>query len=206
MKPIDLEGFDRLFRTSGDPWNYRTSAFEAKKRDVLLKACGAQTAGRVLEIACANGETSRALLPHSLRLLAVDGSPAALEEARSMTADSPRIQYRYAILPQNTPRGPFDLIVVSEIAYYLSARALTILTKTLAKALASGGRLVALHHVVPFDDATCLPAMAHRQMRRDLSRCLTRAYEKKCGRYEAVAFTKPLGRRGTPSRLKGAAR
>ncbi|KAA0970720.1 methyltransferase domain-containing protein [Aureimonas fodinaquatilis] len=190
MKPIDLDGFEKLFRASGDPWNYRSSRFEAIKRRHLIQACGSRKAGRALEVACANGETSRALLPHCLTLTAVDGAPTALAEARRLTNPNLRIQYRYAVLPQDTPRGPFDLIVVSEIAYYLSTRALNQLIKALEHALAPGGRIVILHHLVPFDDAARLPELAHGKMRQAFSRSMIKVFMKRCSRYEVVAFVR----------------
>jgi SAM-dependent methyltransferase len=79
---IDPAGFEAKFRETIDPWDYASSPFEAHKRAVLLRACGSRHFGRGLELACAIGETTRALAPRCLRLLAVDASPTALEEAR----------------------------------------------------------------------------------------------------------------------------
>src|SRR6202000_3421191 len=82
MKRIDVPGFERKFQHDIDPWNYATSRFEYYKRNALLQACGRYKHGRVLELGCAIGETTRFLSPLSLRLLALDGSSTAIAEAR----------------------------------------------------------------------------------------------------------------------------
>ncbi len=188
MKPIDLAGFEAKFQASGDPWDYRSSAFEAAKRRVLLRACGPGKRGRGLELACAIGETSRALLARCLTLVAVDGAPTALETARRLTPPGARIDYRQTVLPDGVPRGPFDLVVVSEIAYYLSPRDLGILARKLADALAPGGRIVVLHHLVPFDDAAQLPALAQERLCRALGAAMPRIRTERRGRYAVSVF------------------
>lgn len=195
MKPIRLDGFEQKFQDSVDPWNYRTSPFEARKRQVLLRACGPAKVGRTLELACAIGEMSRALTSRSLRLTASDGAPTALAEARRLTPEHMRIDYRFGILPRDVPPGPFDLIVLSEIAYYLTSRDLDRLLRSLVRALAPGGRIVALHHLVPFDDAAQVPALAQERLRRTLSRFLSLVHARNHGRFEVVTF-----RRGRETR------
>lgn len=197
MKPIDLAGFEAKFRVAGDPWDYRTSAFEAHKRRVLLRACGPRGFGRGLELACAIGETSRALVARCLTLVATDGAPTALETARRLTPPGARIQYRHGILPHGLPPGPFDLIVVSEIAYYLGPRDLDALGRRLLAALAPGGRIVVLHHIVPFDDAAQRPALAQARLCRHLGRHALRIADQRHGRYAVAVFRRRTGR--TPS-------
>lgn len=190
MKASDVKSFEAMFRSSIDPWNYRTSQFEARKRQVLLRACGSTKVGRALELACAIGETSRALTSRCLSLVATDGAPTALAEARRLTPTRLRIDYRPGILPKDVPRGPFDLIVVSEIAYYLSARQLDQLARTLIKVVAPGGRIVVLHHVILFDDAAQKPALAQARLCRALSATMVRVHEKRHRRYAVAAFRK----------------
>lgn len=157
MKPIDPAGFEAKFQADTDPWDYATSPFEAFKRRALVLACGTRTFGRTLELACANGVTTRALAPRSLKLLAIDTSPTVIAAARAEVRN-PRVTFRVARLPQQLPRGPFDLIVASEILYYLSHRDLHALLQKLRGQLARGGRVVLVHHTVAFADAAQSPA------------------------------------------------
>ena len=188
MRPIDPDGFERLFRTSIDPWNYRGSPFEAFKRRVLLRACGFRQYGRGLELACANGETTRPLARRCLRLLAVDTSPTAVAAAETRTADLPSVTISAATLPATMPRGPFDLIIVSEIAYYLSPNDLRILIGRIGRELAPGGRVVVLHHLKRFDDAAQVPARAQATIRRSFAPALTPVFSYRHDRFEALAF------------------
>lgn len=191
MTAIDAAGFEAMFRQNVDPWNYAASSFEAYKRRVLLAACGKRMRGRVLELACANGETTKALRPLSLRLLAVDASRTALAEARRRTAGLSRVTFRHALLPRDMPKGRFDLVVVSEILYYLPAKALAALLPRLEASLAPGGRIVVLHHILDFDDAAQLPKLAQEKARRFLGRRMRLASERRSGRFAAVAFDRP---------------
>lgn len=193
MKPIDPAGFEAKFREDIDPWNYRASPFEAFKRRVLLHACGDRLFGRGLELACAIGETSRLLAPRCLHLLAVDASPTALAQARAHHGRVPHLAFAEAELPGAMPHGPFDLIVASEIAYYLAPRHLDALLSGIGRALAPGGRVVVLHHLRPFDDAAQLPLLAQRQMVDILGRTMRKTGHARHGRFEVAGFRR--GRR-----------
>ena len=196
MRPIDIDGFERLFRTEIDPWDYRNSPFEAYKRGILIRACGARRHGRGLELACANGETTLRLDRRCLRLTAVDASPTAVAAASRRTSGLPRVTVGLCKLPDEMPRGPFDLIVASEIAYYLTPNDLRGLILKIRAALAPGGRVVVLHHLRRFDDAAQLPSLAQAAVRRSLGRSMQAVFAERHGRFEAVAFEATRGRSG----------
>jgi SAM-dependent methyltransferase len=188
MKSIDIEGFEQKFRQNIDPWNYTHSRFEHFKRTMLLRACGHRKHGRVLELGCAIGETTRYLAPLSMHLLAVDASPTALKEAKRRLSGEPRVIIRRATLPGEFPHGPYDLIVVSEIAYYLHGYQLVELGKRIRSALAFRGRAVVLNHRRPFEDAAQLPALAHRDLRTHLARTLSIVSNTKYFRFDVVVL------------------
>jgi cyclopropane fatty-acyl-phospholipid synthase-like methyltransferase len=178
----------------------RRRLFEAYKRGVLLRACGSQTHGRGLELACAIGATTRYLARRCLRLLAVDSSETALKEARRRNAGIPGVTLRQALLPAETPRGPFDLIVASEIAYYLPPIALSELLRRLDDALEPGGRIVFLHHTRQFDDASQPPALAQARIYRVFRQSMRMVFHEPHARFDAVAFRKPRARSVTRRR------
>ncbi len=200
MRPIDVDGFERLFRASIDPWNYRSSPFEAHKRRVLLRACGARLYGRGLELACANGETTVQLADRCLRLTAIDASQTAIAAARRRTRAQASVTVGVSRLPEGMPRGPFDLIVASEIVYYLTPNDLRLLIPKIEAALAPGGRVVVLHHLRRFDDAAQLPELAQSMARRTLARLMRLVFAERHGRFEALAFEATRGRRDRPRR------
>ncbi|MCT8267000.1 MULTISPECIES: class I SAM-dependent DNA methyltransferase [Afifella] len=188
---IDPDGFEAKFRHDIDPWRYRSSSFEEMKRRDLVAAAGSGPYARGLELGCAIGVTSRALAPLTLRLLALDASPTALAEARRECADLASVRFREAVLPRDLPRGEFDLIVASEVAYYLSDAALRRLAAELPTRLARGGRIVLVHHVRPFSDAAVHPALAHGFLRKNLERQLVPVWHKARAHYRVDALIRP---------------
>lgn len=194
MRPIGPGGFDRKFQQHIDPWGYRTSRFEARKRSVLLQACGLRRRARGLELACANGATTQPLSQRCLRLVAVDSSSTAVAEARRATQDQKRVSVWRATLPAQMPRGRFDLVVVSELAYYLSRPALDRLIGALKASVAGSGRLVLLHHLCPFDDAAQPPGQAHARIVGRLRRTHRVVFRRRGMRYACVALVPRRGR------------
>ncbi|HWH81451.1 MAG TPA: class I SAM-dependent methyltransferase, partial [Burkholderiaceae bacterium] len=69
---------------------------------------------------CANGELSAALAQRCDRLLISNGAQAAVESARWRVAGAPHVSVIRAWALRDRPDGRFDLIVISEVAYYLS--------------------------------------------------------------------------------------
>lgn len=161
--PITPDGFEALYRADPDPWRTHESGYEATKRATLLRACGTRSRARGLEIACGVGNNTRLLARRCLRLDALDASPTALVHAACACAGLP-VTFHEARLPEGVPAGPFDLIVAAEIAYYLPRLDADRLADALAARLAPGGRLVALHHTVPFHDTSQHPAAAHARL------------------------------------------
>lgn len=185
---IDPAGFEAKFRENIDPWSYATSPFEAYKRRVLLRACGTRLYGRALELACATGETTLALAPKCLRLVAQDSAPTALEETRRRVGGNSRISIMLGRLPQEMPRGPFDLIVASEILYYLKPNDLRLLLVAVGRSLAPGGRLIILHHLRDFDDAAIKPSIAQESAFAAVRAHMRLAHFHQSGRFQAAAF------------------
>ena len=190
VKPIDPAGFEAMFRKDTDPWDYAGSRFESFKRKVLLHACGGRIAGRGLELACANGETTRHLARRCLRLLAVDASPTVIAAARQRVRDR-RVTFAVAELPLETPRGAFDLIVASELLYYMGRTDMDALLAKLERSLAPGGRIVILHHTVAFADATQHPGQAQARATAQLGEALMPVLSRTYRQFAVAAFTRP---------------
>lgn len=188
MKAIDAQGFEQKFRSDPDPWRYESARFEAFKRRILLHACGDRLYGRALELGCANGVTTQALARRCLRLDAVDASPTALRLAAARPYGQRRPRFFHIEAPAPLPRPAYDLIVVSELAYYLDVHALERLNQRLEAALTPAGRIVILHHLVAFADAAQRPAQAQARMRAYFAARRLQVARSRYARFEVVAF------------------
>ncbi len=120
----ELERFERLYRESRDPWGYCTSGYERDKYAVTLAALPKSTHGLCLEVGCSIGVFTGLLAARCQHLVAIDFSLSALELARQHLRDVRNVDLLRAAFPEEAPPGSWDLIVCSEILYYLQPAAL----------------------------------------------------------------------------------
>ena len=73
-----------------------------------------------LEVGCSIGVLTNLLAARCKTLLAVDIVEAPLRLARARCADVPQVQFARMQVPQEWPDRVFDLVVLSEILYFLS--------------------------------------------------------------------------------------
>lgn len=137
--------FDTLFTEDADPWGCRTRWYEQRKRDITLASLPRARFRRAYEPGCAAGELTFELARRCDATIATDASPAAVERARRRLADVPDVHVFQALTPADWPVGEFDLIVVSELGYYLEDDALSTLVEHCKESLAIDGVLVACH-------------------------------------------------------------
>jgi SAM-dependent methyltransferase len=112
--------FQRIYDASQDPWNYRGSDYEKAKRDATIAALGGRRFKSGLEVGCSIGVLTRRLAACCDQLLGVDFVAEALAAARANCADQARVSFRNVQVPLEWPEGKFDLIVLSEVLYFLS--------------------------------------------------------------------------------------
>jgi SAM-dependent methyltransferase len=146
-RSIEPAWFERLFAEQGDPWDFETSAYEAGKYERTLAALPCPHYPSALEIGCANGVLTRRLAPLCADLLAIDVSDSALVQARARCADLPQVRFENRLLPGDVPPGRFDLILLSEVAYYWDRADVARAATWLADALVSGGDLLLVHWI-----------------------------------------------------------
>ena len=148
---VDPAYFAALYDGEADPWAFDASPYEAAKYAATLAALPRARYRRALEIGCANGAFSERLAARCDALVAVDVAPAALARARARLARFGHVEVRRAAVPAQTPAGPFDLAVLSEVGYYLSRPDLGALGARLAAAVEPGGTLALVHWTGPTD-------------------------------------------------------
>jgi SAM-dependent methyltransferase len=137
--------FEALYRADPDPWGYNTSSYERDKYAATLAACGPGPFRRALELGSSIGIFSALLAPRCEALITVDAAPTAVAAARLRLADAPQVTVILGTIPEAIPRERYDLVLASEILYYLAGPKLSATLAVLEDRLAPGGRLVAVH-------------------------------------------------------------
>lgn len=142
---LDAHYFADLYASSDDPWAFRTRWYEQRKRTLVLASLPRQYYQRVFEPACANGELSAGLAERCAELVCHDLDPTAVRLASRRLAGLGNASVSQGRLPGDWPDGRFDLIVLSEVGYYLGvAQWLRVLEQSLASLTCDGG-LLACH-------------------------------------------------------------
>jgi 2-polyprenyl-3-methyl-5-hydroxy-6-metoxy-1,4-benzoquinol methylase len=142
---IAADWFDALYRSDPDPWRFRTSDYERDKYKATLEALSRPHYEQALEVGCAIGVLTRQLAARCDRVLAIDGSETALDAARRECADAGNVTFACRMVPDGFPKGHYDLIVLSEVLYYLADQDLAIVATQCCDALLPGGEIVLCH-------------------------------------------------------------
>jgi LmbE family N-acetylglucosaminyl deacetylase len=138
------ERFAALYRDGdGDPWQTRSSWYERRKRAVLVACLPAPRYRHAAEPGCGTGELTRLLASRCAAVTASDYTPAAVAAARDATADLPGVVVEQLALPdpRALPDG-VDLVVCSEVLYYLGATDLGAVVERIVEAARPGADVV----------------------------------------------------------------
>lgn len=142
---VPMRYFDALYADADDPWRYRERWYEQRKRDLTLAALPSPRYGCAYEPGCSIGELSACIAARVDSLLASDGSDAAVQRATARLAGEPNVRVEKRLLPEQWPDETFDLILFSELGYYFSSEALSVLIGKIRGSLSAGGVLLACH-------------------------------------------------------------
>ena len=118
MSAVAPAALEAIYADGDDPWNFRSSPYEAAKFAATANALPRARYRSALELGCGNGELARRLAPRCARYTGLDAVGTALEAARRAVPDGRFVQ---GFLPCPLPPGDHDLIVLSEVLYFLDA-------------------------------------------------------------------------------------
>jgi predicted TPR repeat methyltransferase len=144
-KRLDREYFENLYAESPDPWGFETSEYERRKYERTLGALAHRRYRLALEVGCSIGVFTEMLAPLCDELLAVDVSEKAIAAAKERLESFPQVRIELRRLPEETPEGPFDLVVASEVMYYWPEDVMLGALSSFEEVLAPGGALLAVH-------------------------------------------------------------
>ncbi len=145
MTRIPADYFDRLYRDKADPWGLASRWYEQRKYQLTVAALPAPRYRSCFEPGCSIGVLTAMLAERCDRLLSCDHAAAAVAAARLRTRDRPNVEVRTMAIPDDWPEERFELIVLSEVGYYLDLEELQRCCFRITSSLERGGTLIAVH-------------------------------------------------------------
>ena len=144
--------FAAMYDGSSDPWGFDHRWYEERKRALTLAALPEPRYRTAFEPGCSTGTLTRSLADRCDSLLATDVSAVALALAAERLSGLPHVRLARSALPAGWPEGEFDLVLVSEVLYYLGSEDLATVTQRAVEAVAPGGTLLSVHWRHPVQD------------------------------------------------------
>lgn len=142
--------FEAVYARDPDPWRFETSAYERAKYQATLGALPRDRFSDAFEVGCANGALTERLAGRCDALLAVDVVDRVLDRARERCAQLPHVRIARMRIPYDWPTGKrFDLIIYSEVLYYLSLPDLMRSARLTLGSLTEHGVVVLVHYTEP---------------------------------------------------------
>ncbi|MFF3153238.1 class I SAM-dependent methyltransferase [Streptomyces sp. NPDC057910] len=141
-----------MYRRAADPWHLAERWYERRKYDLTVAALPQERYRRAFEPACSVGELTRRLAARCDTVLACDRVAGAVNTAQQRTAEFSHVTVRQMTVPAQWPEGSFDLIVLSEVLYYLDPATLDSLLGRTVAALEPGGTLATVHWNHPVEE------------------------------------------------------
>ena len=137
--------FEQLYQGDADPWRFTTSDYERRKYAATLAALPEGPILSAFEPGCSIGVFTAALAPRCDALLAADIAETPLIQARARCAEFPHVAIRRLRIPEEWPDARFDLIILSEILYFLTIPEIRRTARRVTDSLAPGGALLSVH-------------------------------------------------------------
>jgi len=150
-RSLPADYFAALYARENDPWRFASSSYEQAKYAATVGALAGARFANGLEVGCSIGVLTRLLANRCDRLLAVDVAEVALAQARQRCADLRHVAFDRLQVPEEWPQQTFDLIVFSEVLYYLSPDDVVLTALRSLNSLRPHGVVLLVHYVLPTD-------------------------------------------------------
>ncbi|MGW6055477.1 SAM-dependent methyltransferase [Streptomyces sp. NPDC055189] len=147
--------FEGQYAHAGDPWHLGERWYDRRKYALTVAALPRSRYARAFEPGCSVGVLTEFLAGRCERLLSTDRIASAAETAARRTAGLQHVTVRQMTVPEQWPRDPFDLVVLSELLYYFDTATRTALLHRAVEGLNTGGHLVTVHWNHPVAEHTC---------------------------------------------------
>lgn len=165
---LGKEYFEALYAQHEDPWGFTTRWYEERKYALTLASIPNPRYRRAFEPGCSIGVLTARLATRCDQLVASDPSARALARAAARVPGN--VELLTGAVPSDWPTGSFDLIVCSEVGYYLAPADLDSLVQRVRCSLEEQGHLVAVHWRPKVADYPGEGGAVHRRFAEAFSR------------------------------------
>jgi hypothetical protein len=145
MTSTDRAYFEEMYRDVDDPWKFETSLYEQRKYAITVASLPRFRYRSAYEPGCSIGVLTELLANRCDRLLSSDIIPSALQRAETRLRRKSHVWLEERSIPMQWPSGPFDLVVLSEIAYYFDATDLGRIMTCAMESTVRGAHVVGVH-------------------------------------------------------------
>ncbi|SJM38290.1 bifunctional 3-demethylubiquinone-9 3-methyltransferase/ 2-octaprenyl-6-hydroxy phenol methylase [Psychrobacter pasteurii] len=175
--------FDTLYHNNPDPWQYQTRWYEKRKRDICLAILPKSHYTHAIELGCGNGVLSELLAQRCQALISIDGNQQAVQLAKERLAKWPHAHVIQGVIPPvllNLEQksvdssslsnnvcatdSRFDLIVISEVLYYLQPNDIDTVVAWAQQNIAIGGTLLFCHWRYAIDGFAMTGETVHQRL------------------------------------------
>lgn len=189
-RSLDSEYFKGVYDANEDPWNFQTSEYEAKKYAATVAALPKEFYGNTLEIGCSIGVLTELLAQKSIRLLATDISEKALGLAKKRCENLENVLFKKLNFKSELPNDHYDLIMVSEVAYYLSPKDWKAAMENLYEILKSEGNIVLVHWLPEVHDYPQTGDEVHQSFEEVMKGKMINVFQKRAESYRIDVWAK----------------
>jgi SAM-dependent methyltransferase len=144
--------FERLYRADPDPWSFANSPYEQQKYEATLAVLGTRHFQSALEVGCSIGILTSRLASRCDQLVGLDFAPSAVKASRARCAPYPGVRIEQMQVPREWPDGFFDLILFSEVLYFLDESDLLDTCAHALRSLLPGGLVLLVNYTEETDD------------------------------------------------------
>ncbi len=147
--------FDRMYAASDDPWQLQERWYEQRKFAITMALLPNPRYRHAFEPGCSVGVLTEQLAGRCDRVTATDVVPAALDATHRRLHQEGRVErvtLMHRSLDEDWPATDFDLVVLSEVGYYLNAAALREMLDRQLPRLTNQATVIAAHWRHPVAD------------------------------------------------------
>jgi hypothetical protein len=145
MERLPDRYFDDMYAAAADPWQLADRWYEQRKYAITMAMLPHARYRHAFEPGCSIGVLTEKLVDRCDHVTACDVTQAALDATGERAGARRNLTLCRSSLDAQWPPGDFDLVVLSEVAYYLSAAALRRVLDRECARLAVGATVIAAH-------------------------------------------------------------